>query len=112
MKCTKGRRTKDHHDEARLVTYLMQHEVFQNKVEVLQNIINNDLATVPIQESLLEAENLGEKSSLMTLLRSVYVWLQRMTSMSILRIKIRKNKALKFMSLYTTMQDVKGGKVW
>ena len=47
---------KDDGDEARMATYLKQHGVFHNKVDTLQNMVNNDLVTVSIEESLLGAE--------------------------------------------------------
>ena len=37
---TKGRRAKDYHDEARMVTLLKQNGLFHNRLETLQNIIN------------------------------------------------------------------------
>ena len=58
--CTKGRRIKDDGDEARMATYLKQHGVFHNKVDTLQNMINNDLVTVSIEELLLGVECLGK----------------------------------------------------
>ena len=51
---------KDNGDEAIMETSLKQHGVFHNKVDTLQNIINKDLVTVSIEESLLGAECLGK----------------------------------------------------
>ena len=89
--CTKGRRMKDDGDEARMATSLKQHGVFQNKVDTLYNMINKDLVTVSIQESLLGAQCLG-KNSLISLLKNVSIWLQIMTSMSISKLPYTRIK--------------------
>ena len=44
-----------------MVTLLKENGVFHKILETLQNIISKDMATVPIQESLLGAEHLGKK---------------------------------------------------
>ena len=88
-KYTKGRRIKDDGDEARMATYLKQDGVFHNKVDTLQNIINNDLVTVSIEESLLGAECLGKKK-LNEFVQKKSVWLQIMliSKFPFVRIKL------------------------
>ena len=68
--CTKGRRTNDDRDENRLVATLKQQGVFHNPVQLLQNMMNKDMVTTNIQESLLNGERLG-KEQLMSLLNNV-----------------------------------------
>jgi hypothetical protein len=58
--CTKSRMEKDDSDEGSIVVSLKQHGVFQDGGDTLKNIINNDVVTPVIQESLLSAEHLGQ----------------------------------------------------
>ena len=43
-----------------MATYLKQHGVFHNKVDTLQNMVNNDLVTASIEELQLGAECLSK----------------------------------------------------
>ena len=105
--CTKARRIKDDGDEARMATYLKQNGVFHNKVDTLQNMINNDLVTVSIEESLLGAECLGKKKLIEFVEKSISLAADNDLHVD-LKVPIRKNKAVTFASLYTVVQDVKG----
>lgn len=58
---TKSRRVKDDQNETKLVTTTKQHGMFASKLSTLQDVVNKDLATPSIQESLLNAEHLGTK---------------------------------------------------
>ena len=107
IECTKGRRTRDDRDEARLETSMQQHGVFHNKIETLQNMINKDLATVSIQESLLGAECLGIKQLNEFVEKRMCVAPDNDQHV-VLKAPIRKNKALTFATLYVVVQDVKG----
>ena len=104
---TNGRGIKDDGDEARMATYLKQHGVFHNKVDTLQNIINNDLVTVSIEESLLGAECLGKKKLNEFVEKSICLVPDNDQHVD-LKVPVRKNKAVTFASLYTGVQDVKG----
>ena len=107
--CTKGRRIKDDGDEARMATYLKQHGVFHNKVDTLQNMINNDLVTVSIEESLLGAECLGKKKLNEFVEKRICLAPDNDQHVDLKAPKapIRKNKAVTFASLYTVVQDIK-----
>ena len=59
--CTKGRMEKDDIDEGNIVVSLKLHGVFQDGGDTLKNLINKDVVTPQIQESLLSAEHLVEE---------------------------------------------------
>ena len=58
--CTKSRMERDDVDESRLCVSLKEHRVFQDGGDTLRNIINKDVVTPEIQESLLCAEHIGQ----------------------------------------------------
>ena len=90
-----------------MATSLKQHGVFHNKVSTLQNMINKDLVTVSIQESLLGAECLGKKQLNEFVEKRICLAPDNDQHVD-LKAPIHKNKALTFASLYTVVQDVKG----
>lgn len=94
---------RDDIDESRLCVSLKEHGVFQDGVDTLRNIINKDVVTPEIQESLLGAEHLGQTQ----LKRFVDKRLcEPPDSDQHLNLKspIRKNKAKTFASLYEVVQ--------
>ena len=58
--CTKGRMEKDDIDEGNIVVSLKRHGLFQDGGDTLKNLINKDVVTPEIQESLLSAEHIGQ----------------------------------------------------
>ena len=58
--CTKGSMEKDDIDEGNIVVSVQLHGVFQDGGDTLKNLINNDVVTPEIQESLLSADHLGQ----------------------------------------------------
>ena len=104
---TTGRRTKDDRDEDRLVTSLKQHGVFHNKSQTLQNMMNKDVVTATIQESLLSAERLGKEQFDEFVKKRICEPPESEQHISI-KAPIHKNKAATFASLYTIVEDVKG----
>ena len=58
--CTKGRMERDDIDERNIVVSLKMHGVFQYGGDTLKNLINKDVVTPEIQESLLSAEDIGQ----------------------------------------------------
>ena len=56
----KGRREKDDIDEGNIVVSLKRHGMFQDGGDTLKNLINKDVVTPEIQESLLSAEHIGQ----------------------------------------------------
>ena len=58
--CTKSRMEKDDSDEGKLVASLKKYGMFQGSDNTLKNIINNDVVTPEIQESMLSAEQLRQ----------------------------------------------------
>ena len=58
--CTHGRMEKDDMDEGNTVVSLKLHGVFQYGGDTLKNLINKDLVTPEIQESLLSGEHIGQ----------------------------------------------------
>ena len=57
--CTKGSMEKDDIDEGNIVVSVKLHGVFQDGGDTLKNLINNDVVTPEIQESLLSADHHG-----------------------------------------------------
>ena len=57
---TTGRVEKDDIDEGNIVLSLKRHGVFQDGGDMLKNLINKDVVTHEIQESLLSAEHIGQ----------------------------------------------------
>ena len=57
---TKGRMEKDDIDEGNIVVSLTLHGLFQDGGDTLKNLINKDVVTPEIQESLLSAEHIGQ----------------------------------------------------
>ena len=57
--CTKGRMEKDD-IEGNIVVSLKRHVMFQDGGDTLENLINKDVVTPEIQESLLSAEHIGQ----------------------------------------------------
>ena len=101
--CTKSRMERDDVDESRLCVSLKEHRVFQDGNDTLRNIINKDVVTPEIQESLLGAEHLGQTQ----LKRFVDKRLcEPPDSDQCLNLKspIQKNKAKTFASLYEVVQ--------
>lgn len=58
--CTKSRMERDDVDESRICQSLKEHGVFQDGGDTIKNIINKDVVTPQIQQSLLGAEHLGQ----------------------------------------------------
>ena len=58
--CTKGTMEIEDIDEGNIVVSLKKHGVFHDGADTSKNIINTDLVTPDIQESLLSAEHLGQ----------------------------------------------------
>lgn len=58
--CTKSRMERGDVDESRICLSLKEHSVFQDGGDTLKNIINKDVVTPQIQQSLLGAEHLGQ----------------------------------------------------
>ena len=58
---TKGRMKRDSEDEENIMSVLQRFKVFSPEAgyDVLQNITTKDLATIDIQQSLLNAEEMG-----------------------------------------------------
>ena len=86
---------------------LNQHGVLYNKVDRLQNMVNKDLITVSIEDSLLGAEYLGKK--LINAFVEKRICLAPDNDQHVdFKTPIRENKAVTFASLYTVVQGVKG----
>ena len=105
--CTKGRMEKDDIDEGNIVVSLKRHGMFQDGGDTLKNLINKDVVTPQIQESLLSAEHL--------VLEQMRIFLDKRLceppdSERHLNLKapIQNNKAKKFASLYEVVQPSKG----
>ena len=59
--CTKGRMEKYDIDEGNIVVSLKLHGMFQDGGDTLKNLINKDVVTPEIHESLLSAETLDRQ---------------------------------------------------
>ncbi|KAG1672171.1 hypothetical protein GQR58_016073 [Nymphon striatum] len=57
--CTKRRMENDDPDEQKLVQSMKKHDVLHDSDAILKNIMNKDVVTPEIQESLLSAESFG-----------------------------------------------------
>ena len=109
--CAKTRMELDDSDEGRIVVSLQQHGVFQDGPDTLRNIMNNDLVTPEIQDSLLCAELLGHEKIKVFVARRLC---EPPGSDQHLNLKsaIHKNGAKTFSSLYEVMQPCKGKLTW
>ena len=58
--CTKGRMEKYDIDEGNIVVSLKRHGMFQDGGDTLKNLINKNVVTPEIQESLLSAEHIRQ----------------------------------------------------
>ena len=105
--CTKGRMEKDDIDEGNIVVSLKLHGVFQDGGDTLKNLINKDVVTPGIQETLLSVEHLGQAQM------KVFVD-KRLCEPPVsdhhlnLKAPIQKNKANASSSLYEAVQPSKG----
>ena len=105
--CSKTRMERDDSDEGRIVVSLQQHGVFQDGPDTLRNIMNNDLVTPEIQDSLLSAELLGHEQMQVFVARRLC---EPSDSDQHLNLKspIHKNRAKTFSSLYEVVQPCRG----
>ena len=105
--CTMSRMATDEKSEGRLIEALKEHGVFNPSGETLQNIVNKDMVTRRIQESLLNAESLG-KDQLKPFVTARLCKHPSSQNNVTPETPISKNKALTFASLYVVTQNVKG----
>ena len=105
--CTKSRMEKDDYDEDRIAVSLKQQGVFQDGVDTLKNVINSDVATPEIQESLLGADHHGQVQMKAFVDQRLNAPPNSEQHLS-LKAPIRKNNAKTFATLYEVVQPSKG----
>lgn len=106
---TKGRMKRDSEDEDNIKSVLQRFKVFspEARYDVLHNIATKDLATIDIQQSLLNAEELGQVQ-LMTFVKERLIIPEDGHATKKFRDPLQKSKALTFSSLYETKKDSRG----
>ena len=102
--CTKGTMEKEDIDEGNIVVSLKLHGVFQDGGDTLKNLINMDLVTPDIQESLLSAEHLGQTQMKLFVDKRLCETPGSDHHLN-LKAPIQKNKAKTFSSLYEVVQS-------
>ena len=105
--CTKRRMENDDSDEQKLVQSMRKHGVLHNSDATLKNIINKDMVTPEIQESLLAAESLG-LSQMRTFVDKCLCQPSDSDMHLDLKAPIQKNKAKTFALLYEVVKVSKG----
>ncbi|KAK1895693.1 glycoprotein [Dissostichus eleginoides] len=100
--CTKSRMERDDGDESKICVSLKEHCVFQDGGDTLKNIINKDVVTPEIQESLL-GEHL-EQAQMKVFVDKRLCEPPDSDQHLGLKSPIRKNKAKTFASLYEVVQ--------
>ena len=105
--CTKRRMENDDSDEQKLVQSMKNHGVLHDSDATLKNIINKDMVTPEIQESLLAAESLG-LSPMRTFVDKRLCQPPDSDMHLDLKAPIQKNKAKTFASLYEVVKVSKG----
>lgn len=98
---------KDESDENRVVKSLKEQSLFQDDGNTLKNIINKDMVTPEIQESLLHAEQFGEQQ-LKEFVKKRLCEPPNSDMHVNLRSPIKRNKAKTFASLHEVVQLSKG----
>ena len=107
IECTKRRMENDDSDEQKLVQSMKIHGVLHNSDATLKNIINKDMITTDIKESLLAAESRG--LSQMRTCVDKRLCQPRDSDMHLdLKAPFQKNKAKIFDSLYEVVKVSKG----
>ena len=101
--CTNGRMEKEDIDEGNIVVSLKLHGVFQDGGDTLKNVINKDVVTPDIQESLLSAEHLGQAQMKVFVDKHLCEPPDSDHHLN-LKAPIQKNKAKIFSSLYEVVQ--------
>jgi len=103
---TKGRMKRDSEDEENIMSVLQRFKVFSPEAgyDVLQNIATKDLATIDIQQSFLNAEEMGQVQ-LMTFVKERLIISEDGHSTRKLRDPLHKANALTFSSLYEAKKD-------
>ena len=97
--CTKSRMEKDNSDESTIVASLKQQGLFCDGGDTLKNIINKDVVTSVIQESLLSAEHLGQEQMKVFVNKRLCEPSDSEQHLD-LKSSMQKNKAKTFASLY------------
>ena len=105
--CTKGRMEKDDIDEGNIVVSLKLHGVFQDGGDTLKNLINKDVVTPGIQETLLSVEHLGQAQMKVFVDKRLCEPPDSDHHLN-LKAPIQKNKANASSSLYEAVQPSKG----
>ena len=105
--CTKRRMENDDSDEQKLVQSMKNHGVLHDSDATLKNIINKDMVTPEIQESLLAAESLG-LSPMRTFVDKRLCQPPDSDMHLDLKAPIQKIKAKTFASLYEVVKVSKG----
>ena len=105
--CTKRRMENDDSDEQKLVQAMTKHGVLHDSDATLKNIINKDIVTPEIQESLLAAESLG-LSQMRTFVDKRLCQPPDSDMHLDMKAPIQKNKAKTFASLYEVVKVSKG----
>ena len=95
---------KEDIDEGNIVVSLKLHGVFQDGGDTLKNLINTDLVTPDIQETLLSAEHLGQAQMKVFVDKRLCEPPDRDYHLN-LEAPIQKNKAKIFSSLYEVVQS-------
>ena len=103
---TKGRMKRDSEDEENIMSVLQRFKVFSPEAgyDVLQNIATKDLATIDIQQSHLNAEEIGQVQ-LITFVKERLIISEDGHSTRKLRDPLHKANALPFSSLYEAKKD-------
>ena len=103
---TKGRKKRDSKDEENTMSVLQRFKVFSPEAgyDVLQNIATKDLATIYIQQSLLNAKEMGQVQ-LMTFVKERFIISEDGHSTKQLRDPLHKDNTLTFSSLYEAKKD-------
>ena len=105
--CTKRRMENDDSDEQKLAQSMKKHGVLHDSDATLKNIINTDMVTPAIHESLLAAESFG-LSQMRTFVDKRLCQSPDSDMHLDLKAPIQKNKAKTFASLYEVVQVSKG----